>query len=281
MNQQQVKNLLLKIKPDVAPFTLLFTGKKSNKVFGLYKIERAEILIHNLNHKNDNEIIHTAIHEFAHHIRVTTEPHLKSAASHGPRFWKLLHELLRIAEKRALYNNPFLTVQELVNLTKRIKEEFLSKSGHLLRQFGIVLLEAKTLCEKHGLPFEDYITRVLGMPKNEVKNYMQMENMKVSPALGPERMKLLSSIGDEHIRHSAQEAMLQGKSFDEVKVDYKLKPVEEDPLKHLLMEKQRIEQSIQKMVANLDDINKQIGHVKKKKDLKEMIGKVEIKRQLF
>ena len=67
MNQDQLADKLRTLA-DVPPFTLVFSGKKSKKVDGLYKPAEREILIHNKNMSGDSDLIYTAIHEFAHHI---------------------------------------------------------------------------------------------------------------------------------------------------------------------------------------------------------------------
>ncbi|MBP5449726.1 MAG: hypothetical protein J6Y01_06370, partial [Spirochaetales bacterium] len=75
MNQDQIKAKLCEImKPDV-DFTLVLSGKASKKVNGLYYPEKKEIVLHNRNFDradgtvDDNLMMYTAIHEFAHHIR--------------------------------------------------------------------------------------------------------------------------------------------------------------------------------------------------------------------
>ena len=71
MNQSQIKDLLLRLEEDVEEFSVIFSGKKSLKVDGLYKPESREIIIHNKNTEDQNAIFYTSVHEFAHHIHVT------------------------------------------------------------------------------------------------------------------------------------------------------------------------------------------------------------------
>jgi hypothetical protein len=65
MNQDQVKAKLLAIEDAPLEFSLIYSGKKSNKVNGLYKPESREIIIHNRNFSDDNLLLYTAIHEYA------------------------------------------------------------------------------------------------------------------------------------------------------------------------------------------------------------------------
>ena len=82
MNQDQVKEKLLAIEDAPLEFSVIFSGKRSKKVNGLYKPDTREILIHNKNFQGgsggekaqgatataDNLLIYTAIHEYAHHL---------------------------------------------------------------------------------------------------------------------------------------------------------------------------------------------------------------------
>jgi len=49
MNQDQVKKALLSIADAPQEFSVIFTGKKSGRVNGLYKTDTREILLHNRN----------------------------------------------------------------------------------------------------------------------------------------------------------------------------------------------------------------------------------------
>ena len=101
-------------------------GKKSRKVHGLYKPESREIIIHNRNFTNDNELLYTAIHEYAHHIQFTTSATPMSVRTHTTAFWNLFHTLLFEAEGKGIYTNPFEQIEELRDLTRRIREKFLA-----------------------------------------------------------------------------------------------------------------------------------------------------------
>ena len=68
MNQDQVKDMLLSLENTELEFSVIFSGKESKRVNGLYKIEEREIILHNRNFKTDNQLIYTAIHEYTHHL---------------------------------------------------------------------------------------------------------------------------------------------------------------------------------------------------------------------
>ena len=65
MNQDQVKDMLLSLENNVPEFSVIFTGKESKRVDGLYKPESREILIHNRNFEDENSLIYTAIHDIS------------------------------------------------------------------------------------------------------------------------------------------------------------------------------------------------------------------------
>ena len=71
MNQDQVKEKLSKLYDCKHEFTVVFSGKKTGKVNGLYKHPGSEIIIHNRNFvdgngkQNDMLLMFTAIHELA------------------------------------------------------------------------------------------------------------------------------------------------------------------------------------------------------------------------
>ena len=51
MNNDAIKELLLKLEETSIDFTVTLSGKESNKVNGLYKPETHEIILHNKNFK--------------------------------------------------------------------------------------------------------------------------------------------------------------------------------------------------------------------------------------
>ncbi|MCK4514270.1 MAG: hypothetical protein KAU31_03380, partial [Spirochaetaceae bacterium] len=71
MNQDQVKEQLLRLEDDTEEFFLIFSGKRSKKANGLYHPDTREIILHNRNFESDTALMYTAIHEFAHHIHFT------------------------------------------------------------------------------------------------------------------------------------------------------------------------------------------------------------------
>ena len=101
MNQDKVKEILLSLRDTSLEFSVTFTGKESKKVNGLYKPDTKEILIHNKNFKNDNQLVYTAIHEYAHHLECEKNGGKSSGGRcHTNSFWACFHSLLEEAEKQ-------------------------------------------------------------------------------------------------------------------------------------------------------------------------------------
>ena len=95
--------------------------------------------------------MYTAIHEFAHHIQFTTATSPVSCRAHTNRFWDILHRLLFEAEKKGIYENVFAKDRRFAGLTARIRDEFLAKNGHLMKELGGLLSEARTRNESREL----------------------------------------------------------------------------------------------------------------------------------
>jgi len=161
MNQEQIREKLLQIRDTEEFFTVILSGKKSRKVNGLYKAEGREIILHNKNFSSDNELMYTAIHEYAHHLQFTSSRAPVSARAHTIHFYSLFHSLLYEAETLGIYANPFETIGEFTALTRRIRDKVLTVDGQLMKELGGLLLEAQQLCDKHHASFSDYLDRVL------------------------------------------------------------------------------------------------------------------------
>ena len=259
MNQDQVKDKLLQLGKPTKEFTLIFSGKKSKKVDGLYKSDERQIILHNKNFANDNELIYTAIHEFAHHIQFTESSLPISSRAHTTAFWSLFHSLLKEAEEMGLYVSIFEQKQEFVVLTRQIKEEFLQVNGNLMKDFGELLLKARGLCEKYGTSFEDYLDRILCIPRSSAKTIMRSHQFNLNPQIGFENMRTVASIPSQATREQAQEDLINGDSPDMVRMRYITAPKQLDELQVLKTEKTRIEKTIRTLNTRLEELNRRIS----------------------
>ncbi|MFO8063760.1 MAG: hypothetical protein ACQETQ_06615 [Spirochaetota bacterium] len=260
MNQDQVKEQLLRLDDEGEDFSVTFTGKKSKKANGLYYPDSREIIIHNHNFDDDNQLMYTAIHEFAHHVHMTRSPVPVGSRAHTIEFRNLLHELLERAEELDIYRNIFRTNAEFMALTYRIRRDFLSPNGELMKQFGEALVEAQQLCEKYHARFEDYVERVLSLNTKSANTIIKTHSYDITPEIGYENMATVAGIADPDKRKEAEEAFSGGKSPDRVKAMLREKSQEneEEPRNKLLKEKRRLERTIQSLQDKLRSVEDRI-----------------------
>jgi hypothetical protein len=262
MNQDTVKQKLLAIEDAPLEFSLVFSGKKSTKVNGLYKPDTREIIIHNRNFSQDaageNLLLYTAIHEYAHHLHACSRGGTLSARAHTSEFWAIFHALLEKAEVKKIYRDVFAASPELTGLTEIIRVKFLTENGSLVKEMGKHLLTAHDLCTAIGVRFEDYVDRVLRIPRTAANMSIKMFQYDLKPETGADNMRFLAGIKNEDDRTAAQTALLKGKSPDTVKTALRKAPDEEDPVIRLEKEKLRLERTIETLTKRLDEIKKEL-----------------------
>ncbi|MDR2049976.1 MAG: hypothetical protein LBP69_11035 [Treponema sp.] len=269
MNQDKVKEALLAIEDAPMEFSVIFSGKQSRKVNGLYKPESREIIIHNRNFENsangENQLFYTAIHEYAHHLHACSRGGTLSSKAHTAEFWAILHGLLEKAESKKIYHSVFDASPELKKLTGLIREKYLKENGSLVKELGKHLLRACELCAEIGGRFEDYVDRVLCIPKTAVQMAMKMYQYDLNPVLGADNMRYLAGIRNEDDRAGAEKALLAGKSPDSVKTAVRrggfLAPAEEDPKHTLEKEKHRLEKTISTLSKRLQEVKEELSRL--------------------
>lgn len=258
MNQDQVKAMLLGIADCKTDFSVVFTGKKSGMVNGLYKPLSHEILIHNKNFENDGQLAYTAIHEYAHHLHCERGAFVPGARAHTNEFWAIFHELLEEAEKQGAYTNSFATEPEFVDLTRRIRS-LLPENGKLMLEFGKLVMQAQELCRKHFVRFEDYLDRALGVPRVSAGAAMKAFALQVPADLGWDAMKLVAGIKKPETRAAAIEAFQAGKSPEAVKAIVKTDKPSDDPRFRLDKERERLERTIHTLQERLTMIESELA----------------------
>lgn len=264
MNQDQVKSRLLQIESEVPDFTVIFSGKQSKKVHGLYYPESREIIIHNRNFAADNELMYTAIHEFAHHVHFSRAAIPVSNRPHTIEFRSIFHELLEKAERLGIYRSIFDDHPDFQALTRRIRDQFLAENGKIMKELGRLLVDAESLCREHRARFEDYIERVLLLDRRQASGAMKVFSNDVDPRIGFDNMKTVASIRDADRRNEAQQALLDGKSPDSVRAAYSVpqRRQESDPSQALLAERDRLSRSIESMQERLRQIEEKIDEMR-------------------
>ena len=253
MNQDQVKELLLQIEDTELDFSVTFTGKVSKKVNGLYKCDTHEILLHNKNFSTDNELLYTAIHEYTHH-RLFELDGTRSGRVHTQRFWSYFHRLLQKAEEKQVYTIALAESPELLELTETIRTTIMTEDGKLMKELGRLLGQARTLCKQAGVRYEDYIDRVLCLPRTSASTLEKIHAFDVKPELGYEAMKVVANIPNPEKRSAAEELFLHKNSPALVRETLKAKKQDEDPRLKLENEKRRIERTIVSLQARLSEL---------------------------
>jgi len=274
MNQDAVKKKLLSIEDAPLDFSVIFSGKRSKKVNGLYKPDLREIIIHNRNFSEEstgegrgketagNLLIYTAIHEYAHHLHACERGGQLSARAHTSEFWAILHRLLEKAEKKEIYKDVFSGSKELEKLTDTIRKKYLAENGSLVKELGRLLLKARELCSAIGGRYEDYIDRVLRIPRQAANLAVKMHQYGLNPETGADNMRFLAGISNEEKREAAENALLSGKSPDTVKTAIRKKSdVDEEPRLTLEKEKLRLERTIASLNKRLEEVEMELEKI--------------------
>ncbi len=261
MNQEQVKQILLKLRDDLPEFTVIFSGKKSSKVHGLYKPDTHEIIIHNKNFTKDNSIIYTAIHEFAHHVHYSSSPEPISSKAHTIAFRNIFHNLLIEAEKLGIYQNPIDSEIELKRIADTIREKYLSVNGNMMKDLGKLLIDASLLCNEYQISFEDFLERAVRIETTAAKTMINIFTKDINPTLGYENMKIVARINDPDDREEATASLLNGDCTpDMVKSIYAAKDKPKtDNVNYLILEKSRIEKRIEMLESKLVQIEQKLA----------------------
>jgi len=253
----------LAIEDSPLEFSLIFSGKKSKRVNGLYKPDSREIIIHNRNFEKgaagDNMLLYTAIHEYAHHQHACSQGGKLPARSHTSEFWAIFHALLEKAEVKKIYRDVFAGSPELSALTETIRKKFLRENGGLVKEMGKHLAKARELCTAIGVRFEDYIDRILRIPRTAATTAIKMFDYDLNPEVGADNMRFLAGIRDSDDRKAAETALIKGKSPDTVKTGLRKKDGEEDTLVLLEKEKNRLERTIETLSKRLVEVKKQLS----------------------
>jgi hypothetical protein len=270
MDNEKIKQILLDIQESKLDFTVVQTGKDSKRVNGLYKPDTHEILLHNKNFKTDNQLIYTAVHEYTHHliaedtlaISGSTAP--INAKIHNQAFWAKFNELIAIAEKKGYYVIGVENSPELEKLTEEIRTNYLQKNGQLMQEFGRLLAKAHELCEQANIRYEDYVDRVLCLPRNSARDIAKLGIVPVNPALGYDNMKLVAGIKKPEDRNAAEQHLMNGASPASVREMMKRSnaaSLSDDPKSKLEREKARIEKTILQLQQRLEYVEDALGNM--------------------
>lgn len=261
MNQDQVKARLLDIAEPKTEFSVIFSGKESSIVNGLYKSASREIIIHNRNFSSDDQLMYTAIHEYAHHLHCERKGGLSSGRAHTNEFWLIFHDLLVEAEAKGHYRNIFETEPEFVDLTRRIRSSCIAENGKLMLEFGRLMIEAQSLCRKYKTRFEDYVDRALGVPRTTAEYAVRAASYGIDPDVGWDGMRMAAAIRDPDARQEALNALRTGQSPAAVKARFSQARPPEDTAERLVKEKERLERTIDNLKKRLTEVERALREI--------------------
>ncbi|MGN0729419.1 hypothetical protein [Treponema sp.] len=269
MDNESIKQMLLDIFPSQLDFSVTMTGKESCRVNGLYKPETREILLHNKNFKTENELVYTAIHEYTHHLINEEKIELSGGRnppaqqrSHTNYFWAKFHALLDTAEQKGYYKLDVSMSPELEQLTKEIREKYIEPNGHIMHELGRSLVKAHALCEQANIRYEDYLDRILQIPRTTAKTASKVGLLpEEDSALGFDNMKIIAACKKPDEKAKAVEAIKSGKSPDSVIAMMKKKAKEIDPREKLEKERDRLTKTINELTHRLEFVEESLANL--------------------
>ncbi len=269
MDNEKIKQMLLDIQETGLEFSVVQSGKESKRVNGLYKPDTREIVLHNKNFSTDNELVYTAVHEYTHHL--INEEQIKEhggreppheARCHTKYFWAKFGALLELAEKKGYYRMDISASPELEALTKEIREKYIGQNGHLMIEFGRALVKAQTLCEAAHIRYEDYVDRVLQLPRTTAQSVKKVSVLSdEDAAMGFDNMKLVAATKKPDERAKIQDAIRSGKSPSSVVAMMKRKGAETDPRTKLEKERERLTKTINELTQRLEYVEESLANL--------------------
>jgi len=277
MNSDKVKEALLSLKIPASDFIVIFSGKASQKVNGLYRPVDASMVIHNKNFTNDNSLMLTALHEFTHHISITRGL-VNGKSSHPVIFWALFHSVIKIAIDAGIYKDPYVTDKKLVEKGKAIIELF-KQQNEINKKLGIALAEIEAISKERGARMEDFIDRHARIPRKQAANLAKaqidfdLEDLMISgsPAI-------IDEIISQTDIDKAADLASEGASLQQINAACRLKKIidpfidpgdEETPEEHLenlkkkldkeLAKKKRLSEKIENLEFEVENLTKQLS----------------------
>ena len=236
MNQDQLKESLDQLT-DNRDFTVIYTGRESLKIGGLYNLETGEILIHNRNFSTDNQIMLEAIHQLSHHLLFLAEN--QTTQRHSARFYIIYQELIKKAVTLSLVEDDD---------SKFIQKAVQKGREHtiFLKEYGGILIELYDYCMKKHLSFGDMLHRKLNMTETEAKSLMSMYAVDIPEDLNGDFARKVSMIKKSKDRELAIESGVIKKA---------VAPKEpEEEVVFLAKELERLNKKIQKEQERVEEI---------------------------
>jgi chromosome segregation ATPase len=267
MNQETAKEKLQSIHESPVDYKVIFSGRKSDRVNGLYKYgcdgKRPEIIIHNRNFIrddgsiNENLLMFTAVHELAHHV-MAAEKGNKSSRAHSQEFWATFHDLLDIAEGKGVYHAEIdADTQKLIEEAREIS----ARIADLQRELGRVMLAIAKSCQKTGLRSEDIIERKAQISRKSAAIAVGAYKLG-EQNIGMDIQTLAAKEQNGDRREEIIAAAHNGKSVIQAKKAAPSPPCpKEDETESLEREKRRVERTIESLTRRLEEIKDRLNQL--------------------
>ena len=215
--------------------------------------------------RNNQQLI-LAFHEDL--IKTTGNPSAPyNSKVHNQAFWARFNQLLSIAEEKGYYKPEWEQNEELKTLTETIKKDYLETNGRLMQEFGKLLMKAHELCNAANIRYEDYIDRVLCLPRSTAKDITKVAAVPVNPAIGYENMKIVASVRKKDDRAEVEQEFLEGKGPVSVREMMRQKAMgckpagEEDKKEKLEKERSRLEKTIAQLSKRLEFVEESLANM--------------------
>ena len=121
------------------------------------------------------------------------------------------------------------------------------------------------MCKEADVRYEDYIDRVLCLPRNAAKDIRKVSACDINPAIGFENMKVVASVKKKDDRAEVEKGFLDGgKSPSTIRQMMKQKSAsarEQDPKTKLEKEKSRLEKTIAQLTQRLEYVEESLANL--------------------
>jgi hypothetical protein len=253
MGPEEAKRRLLLLRRPLEDFTLVFSGKKSRRINGTYYPARKEIAINNLNFVGeDNELeenllMSTAIHEFAHHL-VDTELDQPRSRCHTALFWSVFDDLAEEAERTGVCRlRPDEQTLELAEAAAEISR----RMAALQRELGAALKLAAESCKRQGISPDDLFRRKIKLTMASCKRAMEADSLGAPESVNMDQQAALLAERSPERRRAMAEGIREGKTVDQIKRPADRPASEPDDFGRLSGERDRLERSIMRLQIRL------------------------------
>ena len=155
LNEEQIKKMLIEIQEPCRDFSVFISKKKPRTRMGSYSGGKITLFLPYFS--NNNELIRTAIHEYAHH-------QWREGPAHGKTFYLKYFELLESADKKGFYSLNIESSRELKSFAEFITNNKLVQNRLIYKEYAWLLRIIYSICRNGNANFKYYITKYLEIP---------------------------------------------------------------------------------------------------------------------